>query len=79
MFPDCSVTYVPGLYQRGRLTVLAADERLAEARCARDDETARSRSWRYAARDNPVRMAGGIRSGTRREWPSDVGLWPWPT
>ena len=29
-----------------RLTVLAADERLAEARCARDDGTARSRSWR---------------------------------
>jgi diadenosine tetraphosphatase ApaH/serine/threonine PP2A family protein phosphatase len=31
---------------RRGLTVLAADEQLAEARCARDDVTARSRSWR---------------------------------
>ena len=31
---------------RGRLTVLAADERAVEARRARDDVTARSRSWR---------------------------------
>ena len=28
------------------LTMLAADERAEEARCARDDVTARSRSWR---------------------------------
>ncbi len=33
---------------RGRLTVLAADERVTESRCARDDVTARSRSWRQA-------------------------------
>ena len=31
------------------LTMLAADERIAEARCARNDLTARSRSRRYAA------------------------------
>lgn len=30
------------------LTMLAADERAAEARCARNDLTARSRSPRYA-------------------------------
>ncbi len=34
---------------RRGLTVLAAAERLAEARYARDDVTARSRRWRYAA------------------------------
>jgi hypothetical protein len=36
---------IPTQARRG-LTELAADERLAEARCARDDVTARSRSWR---------------------------------
>lgn len=30
------------------VTVLAADERVTEARCARDGVTARSRSWRLS-------------------------------
>src|SRR5215204_4631271 len=35
------------------LTTLAADERAMEARCARDDVTARSRTWRYVAHRAP--------------------------
>ena len=42
---NARVVAVQRISRRG-LTVLAADERLAEARCARDDVTARSRSWR---------------------------------
>ena len=41
--PDSAV--VTFMARRG-LTVLAADERLAHARCARDNVTARSRSQR---------------------------------
>ena len=42
---------IPTRGGRRGLTVLAADERLADARCARDDVTARSRSRRWTATD----------------------------
>ena len=40
--------------------MLAADGRIAEARCARNDMTARSRSQRYTARSPPVTSSGTI-------------------
>jgi hypothetical protein len=52
---------------RRGLTMLAADERLAEARCARDDVTAHSRSWRWA--DDDLHLLNKIGS-TRMDSPS---------
>ena len=63
---------------RRGLTVLAADERHGEARCARDDGTARSRSWRYADLRRPSIFKSteyfrytrqrADRAGIRDEW-----------
>jgi hypothetical protein len=44
--PECRVSSRFQRTERRRLTVLAADERVKEARCARNCVAARSRSWR---------------------------------
>jgi hypothetical protein len=55
------------------LTVLAADERLAGARCARDDVTARSRSWRYTATQFCPKQACPTSRADVRFWQCALG------